>query len=207
MSVVGDRIKNLRELAGLTQLDLANRIGINNSVLSRIEAGKRSVEDHEMNKFADFFDVDTDYLLGRTITKKKNQSTENNQGENVFRGDRVALWRKKRNLTQEELGKLVNVTKVSISGYESGNRSPDTETLQKLAEVFNVSTDYLLGRTDNPNSPDSDGSGSPDIKDIKIQRKMEFFKKLENDLGLDLSDPEVQKKLKRAAKIIFSEED
>lgn len=96
MSVVGDRIKNLRELAGLTQLDLANRIGINNSVLSRIEAGKRSVEDHEMNKFADFFDVDTDYLLGRTITKKKNQSTENNQGENVFRGDRVALWRKKK---------------------------------------------------------------------------------------------------------------
>lgn len=70
MSVAGDRIRKLREREGLTQLDLANRIGINNSVLSRIEAGKRPVEDNEMNSFADFFEVTTDYLLGRTDNPK-----------------------------------------------------------------------------------------------------------------------------------------
>jgi len=51
-------------------------------------------------------------------------------------------------MTQEQLGKKINVTKVSISGYENGTRSPDVETLQKIAEVFDVSIDYLLGRTD-----------------------------------------------------------
>lgn len=66
MSVAGDRIKKLREEAKLSQLELANRIGINNSVLSRIESGKRAVEDSEINLFADFFDVSGDYLLGRT---------------------------------------------------------------------------------------------------------------------------------------------
>jgi HTH-type transcriptional regulator, competence development regulator len=71
-------------------------------------------------------------------------------------GDRLRRLRLEKKLTQEELGKKINVTKVSISGYENGNRTPDTETLQKLADFFNVTTDYLLGRTDNPSPPESD---------------------------------------------------
>jgi HTH-type transcriptional regulator, competence development regulator len=71
-------------------------------------------------------------------------------------GDRLRKLRLDKKLTQEELGKKINVTKVSISGYENGNRTPDTETLQKLADFFNVTTDYLLGRTDNPNPPERD---------------------------------------------------
>lgn len=68
-------------------------------------------------------------------------------------GERLKKLRIDKKLTQEQLGEKINVTKVSISGYENGNRSPDTETLQRLANYFNVSTDYLLGRTDNPNPP------------------------------------------------------
>lgn len=63
-------------------------------------------------------------------------------------GYRLKKLRLERKLTQEALGEKVNVTKVSISGYENGNRNPDTETLQRLADFFGVSTDYLLGRTD-----------------------------------------------------------
>ncbi|GAF65234.1 putative transcriptional regulator [Bacillus sp. TS-2] len=63
---------------------------------------------------------------------------------------RLKSLRKNSELTQEGLGKLIDVSKVSISGYENGNRSPDTETLKKLADTFNVSIDFLLGRTDNP---------------------------------------------------------
>lgn len=70
MSISGDRIKKLREAQGLSQLELADRIGINNSVLSRIESGKRPVEDSEINQFADFFDVSGDYILGRTNDPK-----------------------------------------------------------------------------------------------------------------------------------------
>lgn len=69
MSNSGDRIKKLREAKGLSQVELADRIGINNSVLSRIESGKRAVEDIEINAFADFFDVTGDYILGRSEKK------------------------------------------------------------------------------------------------------------------------------------------
>lgn len=64
-------------------------------------------------------------------------------------GERLKDLRKKRSLTQSQLGDKLNVTKASISGYENDTRSPDRETLVKIAEIFNVSTDYLLGRTDD----------------------------------------------------------
>ncbi|KIP21093.1 HTH-type transcriptional regulator immR [Anoxybacillus ayderensis] len=89
-------------------------------------------------------------------------------------GDRLKRLRLEKKLTQEELGKKINVTKVSISGYENGNRTPDTETLQKLADFFNVTTDYLLGRTDDPNPSESDGIPE-ELKDPSLGL---FFKEL-----------------------------
>lgn len=68
---------------------------------------------------------------------------------------RLRHLRKQHKLTQEQLGQKINVTKVSISGYENGKRTPDTETLEMLANYFQVSVDYLLGRTSNPTIYDS----------------------------------------------------
>ncbi|WP_312097162.1 helix-turn-helix transcriptional regulator [Niallia sp.] len=62
--------------------------------------------------------------------------------------ERLRYLRKSAKISQQTLGDAMNVTKVSISGYETGNRKPDTDTLQKLADYFEVSTDYLLGRSE-----------------------------------------------------------
>lgn len=51
-------------------------------------------------------------------------------------------------LTQKDLGEKVNVTKVSICGYENGTRTPNIETLEDLANVFGVKVDYLMGNDD-----------------------------------------------------------
>lgn len=69
MSVSGERIKKLREEKGWSQLELSKRANMNNSVLSRIESGKRPVEDGEINTFADIFNVTADYILGRSIAR------------------------------------------------------------------------------------------------------------------------------------------
>ncbi|MFZ4897298.1 helix-turn-helix domain-containing protein [Enterococcus durans] len=80
-------------------------------------------------------------------------------------GERLKQLRNSRGWTQSQFGEKINVTKASISGYENGTRSPDKETLVKIAEIFNVSVDYLLGRTDNPNPSTSDISDA-DLDDI-----------------------------------------
>lgn len=61
-TTTGERIKKLRERRDWSQLELAKRVGINNSVLSRIEADKRPVETELLKKFAEIFNVSTDYL-------------------------------------------------------------------------------------------------------------------------------------------------
>jgi len=60
---------------------------------------------------------------------------------------RLRQLRKGQKLTQEQLGKRIDVTKVSISCYENGTRTPDMETRQRLADALDVSVDCLLGRS------------------------------------------------------------
>lgn len=65
-------------------------------------------------------------------------------------GERIKKERLEKDLNQPELAKKLSVAKGTVSNWENGYRSPDSEMLSKLANFFNVTTDYLLGRTDNP---------------------------------------------------------
>jgi len=73
-------------------------------------------------------------------------------------GKRLRQLRKEKGLTQAELAKLLSIGESTVSFYESGKRQPDYETLIRLAEVFNVSVDYLLGRTVLDGSKKLDGT-------------------------------------------------
>lgn len=61
---------------------------------------------------------------------------------------RLKELRKKRKISQLKLALDLNMSQNSISRYETGEREADYETLIKLADYFDVSLDYLLGRTD-----------------------------------------------------------
>ena len=63
---------------------------------------------------------------------------------------RVKELRKKNNTTQNGLAELLGVTKTQISDMENGKTTTSLERLYILADYFNVSIDYLVGRTDNP---------------------------------------------------------
>lgn len=65
-------------------------------------------------------------------------------------GARLKKEREKRNWSQIYVSKKIGITNAVLSNYERGQRDPDTETLAKLAKLYEVSTDYLLGRTDIP---------------------------------------------------------
>lgn len=58
----------------------------------------------------------------------------------------IRKLRKEKNLTQEELAEIVNVTKATINSYELGRTEPNIDILIKLADYYNVTLDYLVGR-------------------------------------------------------------
>uniref|UniRef100_UPI003204EFE2 helix-turn-helix domain-containing protein n=1 Tax=Listeria monocytogenes TaxID=1639 RepID=UPI003204EFE2 len=62
---VNEMIINLREKRNISQRELANRIGLNKSVMNRIESGESDFRAHELEAIANYFDVSADYLLGR----------------------------------------------------------------------------------------------------------------------------------------------
>lgn len=61
-------------------------------------------------------------------------------------GERIKTERLKRGMSQQQLGDMLGVTKVSICGYENGTRVPSLETFIELVKILDVTPDYLLGR-------------------------------------------------------------
>ena len=63
--------------------------------------------------------------------------------------ERLRELREENNLTQTNLAKELLIDQRSLSFYEIGKYEPNLDTLKRIAIYFNVSTDYLLGLTDN----------------------------------------------------------
>jgi len=59
--------------------------------------------------------------------------------------ERLKELRKKTVYSQEDVGKLIGVSRTAYAGYEQGAREPDNETLVKMSKLFGVTVDYLLG--------------------------------------------------------------
>ncbi|HEY2495063.1 MAG TPA: helix-turn-helix transcriptional regulator [Paenibacillus sp.] len=62
-------------------------------------------------------------------------------------GNRIADLREQKGWTQEELATTIGISRAALSHYEKNRRKPDFETLTQLADLFQVSIDYLIGRT------------------------------------------------------------
>ena len=76
-----ERLKSLRLEAGLTQKEISEKLSISQPQYARWEAGKRSPTSETLQKFADFFDVSTDYLLGNSDSR---YSDEQLDGMEIF---------------------------------------------------------------------------------------------------------------------------
>ncbi len=71
---------------------------------------------------------------------------------------RLKAIRLQKGITQLKLAMDLNMNQNSISRYENGEREADYKTLIAFADYFHVSIDYLLGRTDNPEMNQGNGS-------------------------------------------------
>lgn len=71
-------------------------------------------------------------------------------------GDKLKKLRKANNLSQQQLAEKLGMSPSGIGMWEQNRRQPDNETLKKIAQLFDVSTDYLLGNDIKPNDENKD---------------------------------------------------
>lgn len=67
--------------------------------------------------------------------------------------ERLKKLREKSGLSQSELATRLNIAKSTLAMYETGKREPNFDMVQRIAEFFDISIDYLLCRTDDPTPP------------------------------------------------------
>lgn len=108
---------------------------------------------------------------------------------NKFSYNLVSLM-EENNMKQNVVANQIGVSEVTISRYISGKRTPRLDIIIKIANLFNVSTDFLLGISSNPNQLTSSGNLNTDISEIAhklyslksdehlSQKQIEFIKNM-----------------------------
>jgi transcriptional regulator with XRE-family HTH domain len=86
--------------------------------------------------------------------------------------DRLKQLRIRKKKNQEDIAKILGITRQAYGHYENGNRQPDYEALKKLADYYEVSIDFLL------TGEDQQGSSDEMWKEILDPQKQIFFKDL-----------------------------
>lgn len=97
-------------------------------------------------------------------------------------GDMIKKYRKKRGLTQKQLGELCNIADSNIRKYESGRQNPKYETLEKIATVLDIHPLVLLGQI-------SEGLSNELKSDVSLSESfISFFKDIYGDIDLKQED-------------------
>lgn len=141
-------IEDLREYEGMSQVDLANIIGVTKSTYSNYKRYDRTMPLKHINSIANYFNVSIDYILGLTQNSKYN--IINKELINVDIGKNILKFRKDFNISQALLADILGTAQSTISEYESGKNLILTQFLYIICSKYKISADYLLGKTNNP---------------------------------------------------------
>src|SRR5690554_7872763 len=104
-----------------------------------------------------------------------------NNTKKIF-SERIRSLRKEKGYTQKKIADMLNLTASAIGGYENEERLPRAQKIKEIANIFNVSIDYLLGRTNKKDEIDNI------IKTHKENQDMYqiWLKILKNDIYIDV---------------------
>lgn len=140
------RLFDLREYKDLSQIKLADYLGITQQTYSLWEKGTKIIPLKHLNNLSNFYEISMDYIVG--LTDEKNNSgiiklTELNKNEI---GSRIKKIREDNNLTLRDLAKELNTTSSTISAYETGKTLILTAFAYQICIKYNVLLDWLCGK-------------------------------------------------------------
>lgn len=125
---------------GISPTTAALEMGLSKSTPTTWKKRNLTPRGNALNKIANYFGVSVDYLLGH-------EKCELSKSRNTFK-DRLKLLRQESGLSQQALADQIGTSKSSINMYERGERELGIEILNRIADCFNVSMDFLFGRSD-----------------------------------------------------------
>ena len=140
------RLAMIREKKELSQREVAKILHVGKSTYARWETGEQVISLNHLNDFCEYFKVTMDYVLNLSNQNNFNNNTYNQEINKNIIGKNIKLVRKKYQLTQKELAKVINTSQSTISSYEKGKTLILTVFIYNLALNFNLSVDKICDR-------------------------------------------------------------
>ena len=133
-----NRLKQIRERIGITGAKAGEVIIVSKSQYSNYETEYTTIPTKHLSSLCDYFNASLDYIL--EFTDKINYISIK----------RLKEFRKDNKLTQNKLANILNTEQPVIANYENGKNIIALPFLYTICKKYNISADYLLGKTDNP---------------------------------------------------------
>ena len=141
-----EKLKVLRKKQGLTQKDIADLVHVNRVTYTNWEQGMREPNFEKLSMLACIFDVSIDYLLSENLEISKESYLKLKEEKKNLFSVRLKELRLQHGFSQEELAEKIGIKQNSYSDWENGKCKPNYEKLEKIADFFGVSLDWLFGR-------------------------------------------------------------
>ena len=146
--IYGERLEDLRNRIGISQKKTGELINLDSGTYSHYEKEDLIIPIKHLITLCNYFNVSLDYIFKFTDQKLYNNPKKEVNIEKY--SERLKNFRKENKLTQKKLASILNTTQSVISDYEKRKRIIPTPFLYTISKKYNISADYLLGRTDSP---------------------------------------------------------
>lgn len=144
---MNQKLEELRDENNLLKKDVAEYLGVVNSVYSEWENNKLTIPTKRLYQLAELFSVNIDYIVGLTDTRI-NIKTNKEININIV-SQRLKQIRKELKMTMRDLALKLNTTSSAISNYENSKYLILSPFLIEICKLSNCSIDWVLGRSDS----------------------------------------------------------
>ena len=144
----GNNLKMIRTSELWSQEKVATSLGIKRSTYKEYELQNKIIPLTHLNNFCNIFDVSIDYIFN--LSNTKNYKNSNKDINIELSAKRLKQLRIDNNLTLAKLTNSLNIAIGIFCEYEKGHYLISTHTLYTICKKYNISADYLLGKTDSP---------------------------------------------------------
>lgn len=139
-------VRDLREEHEITQRQLGKLLGVDHSTYASWERGRDLFPLERLIILADFYHVSIDYITDQNFIRTYSDLQEGMDRKKMQQ--RIRKIRVDHQFTQVAIANTINTSHSTICAYEKGVVNPSLIYLYQLSQMFHVSIDYLLGRTD-----------------------------------------------------------
>jgi len=143
--MIFERMKDIRTYFDNTQNELADYLKVSRSTYAGWENGIDAIPLLKLNEFCNYYGISLDYICGLSNTKK--YEIINDKVDKEILGNNLRKIRIKHNDNQAKISEIMKVDQSNYSKYELGKILIHTYPLIEFAKYYNVSIDYLCGKT------------------------------------------------------------